>query len=150
VIKEFYYSERKLSTDCVSPPILSSTKLNHKCSQFKAAMMANSAAALEKPITLNPLTKLWCSLSTSNILKRNFGEWFKVAQIAAVQVLGSVEDERTFSTVAFMKNKVRNCLTDHLNPAIGIFSQKFFTLETFPFDKVYDEWRADKKCLRDQ
>jgi hypothetical protein len=150
VIKEFYCSERKLSIDCVSPPILSSAKLNHKCGQFKAAMMANSAAILEKPITLNPLTKLWCSLPTSSILKKDFGEWFKVAQIVAVQVLGSVEDEHTFSTVAFIKNKVRNRLTDHLSPTVGIFSQKFFNLETFSFDKVYDEWQADKKRLRDQ
>lgn len=73
-----------------------------------------------------------------------------VQSIGAVQVLGSVEDERTFSTIAFIKNKVQNCLTNYLSPTVGIFSQKFFILETFSFDKVYDEWRADKKRLRDQ
>jgi hypothetical protein len=56
-------------------------------------MRANSAAALEKPITVNSLTKLWRALSMSIVLKKHFPEWFKVAELAAVQVLGSVEDE---------------------------------------------------------
>jgi TorA maturation chaperone TorD len=78
-------------------------------------------------------------------LKKHFPEWFKVAELAAVQVLGSVEDERTFSTVTFSKSKLRNRLSEHLAACVGIYSQKFFTLETFPFDKVYSEWHEDQK-----
>ncbi len=36
-------------------------------------------------------------------------------EIACVQVLGFVEDERWFFAMAFMKNKLRNCLTCHMD-----------------------------------
>jgi hypothetical protein len=70
--------------------------LNHQCAQFKGAIKANAVGAMHKSITLNPLTKLWHTLSLSRVLRSCFGEWFKVAKFAAIQVLGSVEDERTF------------------------------------------------------
>jgi hypothetical protein len=144
VLKNHYCFERHHS-EVHSPALLDLSALNHQCSQFKGAMRANSAAALEKPITVNPLTKLWRILSMSIVLKKHFPEWFKVAELAAVQVLGSVEDERTFSTVTFSKSKLRNRLSEHLAACVGIYSQKFFTLETFPFDKVYSEWHEDQK-----
>jgi hypothetical protein len=50
-----------------------------------------------------------------------------------VQVISSVEDERTFSTFTFMKSKLQNQLARHLNIVIHIFAQNFFTKETFPF-----------------
>jgi len=81
----------------------------------------------------------------SMVLKKHFREWFKVAELAAVQVLGSVEDERTFSTVAFSKSKLRNRLSEHLPACVGVYSQNFYQLEDFPFDKVYDEWHADRR-----
>jgi hypothetical protein len=108
-------------------------------------MRANSAVALKKPITVNPLTKLWNALSMSVVLKKHFPEWFKVAELAVVQVLGSIEDERTFSTVTFSKSRLRNCLSEHLAACVGIYSQIFFTLDTFPFDKVYTEWHEDQR-----
>jgi hypothetical protein len=39
----------------------------------------------------------------------------KVANIAVTVVLGSVEDERTFSTLKFMKSKLQNRLGGHLD-----------------------------------
>jgi hypothetical protein len=35
-------------------------------------------------------------------------EYIKLCEIAVTVVLGSVEDERTFSTLGFMKSKLRN------------------------------------------
>jgi hypothetical protein len=43
------------------------------------------------------------------------------------------------------KSKLHNRLSEHLTAYAGIYSQKFFTLETFPFDKVYSEWHEDQK-----
>jgi hypothetical protein len=143
VLKNHYCIELR-SRDVYSPRVLDMAALNHQCAQFKGAMKANAVDAMQKPITLNPLTKLWHTLSFSRVLRSCFGEWFKVAELAVVQVLGSVEDERTFSTVAFSKSKLRNHLNEHLSACIGIFSQNFYTLEKFPFDKVYDEWHADR------
>ena len=44
----------------------------------------------------NPFTKLWRSLACNKALISNFPEFAKLAEIAIVQVLGLVEDERTF------------------------------------------------------
>ena len=60
-------------------------------------------------------------------------KWIKVAQIAAVQMLESVADEHIFSSVAFAKGKLRNCLDEHVECAIGVYSQRYYTLENFPF-----------------
>jgi hypothetical protein len=43
-----------------------------------------------------------------------------VVEIGIAIVLGSVQDERTFSTISFLKNKVRNRLTTHLAIAVGM------------------------------
>jgi hypothetical protein len=49
----------------------------------------------------------------------------KVTKIAMVQVLGLVEDERTFSNLAFMKNKLHNQLTTHFDLCVQMFTQNF-------------------------
>jgi hypothetical protein len=46
-----------------------------------------------------------------------------LAEIAGVQVLGSVEDEHTFSTLSFIISKLRNKLCEHLPTIVGMFSQ---------------------------
>jgi hypothetical protein len=143
-LKDHYCYEKKVG-EVYSPPMLEMAALNHEASLFKGAMKANAADAMRKPITVNPLTKLWRNLSMSQVLRSSFGEWFKVAEMAAVQVLGSVEDERTFSNVAFTKSKLRNRLSEHLAACVGIFSQKFYKMENFPFEKVYEIWHANHK-----
>jgi len=54
--------------------------------------------------------------------------------------LGSVEDERTFSTFIFMKSKLRNQLTTHLDLVVKMYAQDFFTFQSFPFYIVITEW----------
>jgi len=63
-----------------------------------------------------------------------FSQVFELAKIAIVQVLGSMEDERTFSTFSFMKFKLRNYFNEHLNNVVGIYYQFFKSLNIFPFD----------------
>ena len=58
-----------------------------------------------------------------------------MAEIKIVQVVGSVEDERIFNSVAFSKGKLRNCLDEHLECAVGVYSQKYFTIENLPLPK---------------
>jgi len=50
-----------------------------------------------------------------------FPEYYKLAQVAIVQVLGSVEDERCFSSLAFLKNKLRNSLDMHLECGVEMY-----------------------------
>jgi hypothetical protein len=53
--------------------------------------------------------------------------------------VGSMEDERTFSTLFFMESKSKNHLNEHMHMVVGISSQIFFTLNTFPYDACFDD-----------
>jgi hypothetical protein len=48
-------------------------------------------------------------------------------------VLGSVEDEKCLFNLFSMKNKLTNCLTNHLDFVVWIYAQSFYIMETFPF-----------------
>jgi hypothetical protein len=56
-------------------------------------------------------------------------------------ILGSVKDERTFSTMSFMKDKLQNKLSTHLPLVVDMHSQQFFTLENFPYNDAFDDWK---------
>jgi hypothetical protein len=53
-----------------------------------------------------------------------------LSKIAIVQVLGLVECEQTFSTLSFMKSKLRNHLNEHLNIVVRMYLN-FFQFEYF-------------------
>lgn len=55
-------------------------------------------------------------------------EYVKLVELAMVFILGSVEDERLFSTMACVKNKLINMLTNHLECSVKLYAQKFYTL----------------------
>ena len=57
-----------------------------------------------------------------------------------VYVIGSVKDERVFSSVSFLKTKFRNSLDPHLGVVVGMYSQNIYTLQNFPKDSVFDSW----------
>jgi hypothetical protein len=67
------------------------------------------------------------------------GTFQGMLDLATVHVLGYVEDERTFSMVAFSKSRLRNHLSNYLPASVGVYNQCFYALEDFPTDKVYDE-----------
>jgi hypothetical protein len=88
----------------------------------------------------NPMTRLWHQLVTNSLLVAHLFEFMKLIKLAIVQVVGSVEDERTFSTLFFIMSKLHNCLVGHLNIAIHMFPQYFFTKKTFPFHHAITNW----------
>jgi hypothetical protein len=55
------------------------------------------------------------------LMLNHLSEFIKVAELAVTAVLGSVEDERTFSTLRFMKSKIRNRLGIHLQTCAKCF-----------------------------
>jgi hypothetical protein len=91
---------------------------------FKLAMNSNAYIAMVKPIDVKPLTHLWHTLSTSRLFAYSFLEYFKLVEIAMVQVIGSVEDEQCFISLTFGKSKLHN----RLGLVVRMFSQKFYTL----------------------
>jgi hypothetical protein len=76
-------------------------------------------------------------------------KFLKVAESAIAMVLGSVQDQLTFSTVSFMKNRLRNQLTTNLELAVAFKLQNFFTLGDFSYDATYESWRDKTKRQSD-
>jgi len=73
-------------------------------------------------------------------------KYIKMVEIAVVQVIGSMEDEWCFSMFSFMKTKLRNQLTTHLDVVIHMFDSKFYTFENFPYNQAIEEWKIN--CMR--
>ena len=125
-------------------PLLDGRLLMLQMSLFKLTMKSNAHAAMEEPRDENPLIKVWVRIGQNALMLSRLSEYIKVAEIAVAVVLGSVEDERTFSTLSFMKSKLRNRLGGHVDTCVKLFSQSFFTLETFPLTKAISSWREER------
>jgi hypothetical protein len=99
---------------------------------------------MDEPHDMNPVTKLWTKLGFNSLLLSCLSEYMKVANIVVTAVLGSVEDEHTFSTLKFMKSKLRNRLGGHLDTTMRMFSQGFYNQETFPYQEAISQWRETR------
>jgi hypothetical protein len=95
-------SEKDGVSTQVSEPLDAQT-LDLQTSLFKLMMKSNAKSAIEEPHDMNPVTKLWMKLGSNALLLSCLSEYMKVANIAMTAVLGSVDNERTFSTLKFMK-----------------------------------------------
>jgi len=51
---------------------------------------------------------MWALLASNQIISHKLLEWLKFIELFMAMVLGSVEDERCFSTLSLTKNKSRN------------------------------------------
>jgi hypothetical protein len=52
----------------------------------------------------NPFTRLWDIICGLAVLSKMIPEYHKLAEIGCAFVLGSTEDERTFSSLKFLKS----------------------------------------------
>jgi hypothetical protein len=78
------------------------------------------------------------------LLIQQLSEYLKLVEIVVVSMLGFVEDERTFSTLAFMKDKLCNRLGLHLDTTFCMFAQKFYTQESFHYQEAITTWKDQK------
>jgi hypothetical protein len=85
-------------------------------------------------------------LASNIIVVDKLLEYLKLVKLAIVMVLGSVEDENTFFNVNFLKSKLQNWLTIHLDLVVRLFAQKIYDLDSFPFYIIIREWGKDKMC----
>ena len=70
-----------------SPAVLSAMALDQQFHWFAVAMVNNSPHAMRAvDLHVHPLTKLWRALAQSGSLKGMFPEFFKLAEIAMIQV----------------------------------------------------------------
>ncbi len=79
---------------------------------------------------MNAITQMWLKIQSSPFLVLKLNEYIKVVEIM-VQVLGLVEDERTFSNLAFMKSKLCKRLTTHLDLCVHMFIHNFYNVSNF-------------------
>jgi hypothetical protein len=130
--------------------LLDVRKLDDQESLFICTMESNSRKIMDGDIkTINPLMKLWRVVETSSMLRHGLSEYIKLAEIAVVLVLGSVEDEWTFSTLSFMKDKLRNRLQTHLPLVVSMHGQIFYDINTFPYEEAYTKWKKSVRLTDD-
>jgi hypothetical protein len=60
--------------------------------------------------------------------------------MAIIHVLSSVEDGCYFSSLTFLKNKLRATLNPYLPLVVGMYNQFFYVLKTFPYVATFDAW----------
>jgi hypothetical protein len=120
--------------------LLNARTLDLQTSFFKLTIKSNAKSALEELHDMNPATKLWTKLDSNTLLFSCLSEYMKVADIDLTAVLESVEDERTFSTLKFMKSKLRTRLGPHLDTTMRMFSQGFYNQEMFFYQETISHW----------
>ncbi len=109
-------------------------------------MKLNATYCLAIPFDMNALIKMWRLVTMSCILVIIFPVYVKLAKLVMVQVVGSVEDERCFSIMAFMKSKLHNRLTTHLPLVVRMFAQWFYIIHNFPYKECIDQWKGAHHC----
>jgi hypothetical protein len=93
---------------------------------------------------LNPLSRLWKKLFSNPLLSACFSEFMVVVELTVVQIMGFVEDEKTFSTFTFMKTRLWNRLCEHLGLVVHMYAQPFYTFDTLPYHDVITTWAKEK------
>jgi len=108
VIKSTFCVVCKIIDGIMVSPLLDSHMLDVQSFCFRFIMSHNVEGAMIKHSKLNPVTKLWMGIILFPFWVKKLNEYNKLVDIAMVQVLGFVEDERTFNNLSFMKSKLWN------------------------------------------
>lgn len=150
IVKARYCAEATLVSGDRVPALLDRHKLAAQQSAFVDVMrsQAEHRASIELSSSASSpaeqTTKLWRYLDGQPITKADISEYIKLAELALVMTPGSVEEERMFSAMAYLKDDTRNRLQEcHLNVCARVFSSKHFELDTFPFERAISKWLDD-------
>ncbi len=82
------------------------------CITFKCTMKANVASTMEPLIFCKSFYLVMENTFNLKVLWNTMLKYFKLVEIAIVQVLGNMDDEQTLSTLFFMKS---SCKMDLMN-----------------------------------
>ncbi len=93
---------------------------------------------------LNLVSKFWKKLCSNVLLCARLFELMKVVELIVVQIMGFVKDERTFSTLTFMKTRLWHRLCEHLDLLVRMFAQPFHIVNTFPYNDAIITWIEEK------
>jgi hypothetical protein len=131
--------------------ILSAKALDKQSCMFHMSMLNQSKLVMQPLYHLNRATKIWQIMGANGLLQHAFPEYFKLVTMALILVPRSVEDERAFSTISFIKRKLQNKLVEYLPLCVKMFTQNFYTLRSFSYQEVVDIWKVQKHryCMQD-
>ena len=107
--------------------------------------MREQYVVVENPNEEGVVIKLWKNLGESSRLREAIPEYFKLTNLCLTMILGSVEDETVFSTLGFLKSKVRNKLDKNLDNCLRLCNSRY-EVESFPYDRAVSIWR--KRCQK--
>jgi hypothetical protein len=80
--------------------------------------------------------QMWSMLTQSEHGEAELSDFIRLAKLALTVVGTSVNDERAFSAMSFVKTPERNGLGRHLELAVRAKYQGQFTFQTFPTDEA--------------
>ena len=104
--------------------------------------MWTQSHVLDNPKECGAITILWTTLGGSQYLQENISEYFKLVDLCQTMILGSVEDERMFSALSFLKSKLRNKLYKHMDTCLRLYVTKY-NINDFPYERALALWRSD-------
>jgi antitoxin component of MazEF toxin-antitoxin module len=64
--------------------------------------------AMVEQFDINIMTKLWVTINNNDLITQQLSEYLKLVEIVMMSMLRFTKDEWTFSTLAFMRNKLHN------------------------------------------
>ena len=67
------------------------------------------------------ITRLWTNLNGREILRQRMSKYFKLADLCQTIILRSMEDERMFSALSFLKSKLRNKLDKNMDTHLSLY-----------------------------
>jgi hypothetical protein len=84
--------------------------------------------------------KMWQIMTQSDQSVAQLSEFIKLGKLALTVVGTSVNDERAFSAMSFVKKPERNALDKHLEVAVRAKYQGQFDYRNFPIEEGLKEW----------
>jgi hypothetical protein len=105
---KLYHSKPKGANGTLVAGLLDPTFFDQQMSFFCLKMKSNNHGALHLLLDCNHIIKLWGRLTSNVTVVDKLLEYLKLIELTIVMVFGSVEDERTFSNVNFLKSKLCN------------------------------------------
>jgi hypothetical protein len=90
------------------------------------------------------VSRLWKKCTSNALLCACLSDFIKVAKLIVVQIMGFVEDERTFSALTFMKTRLWNKLCEHLDLVVRMCAQPFYTIDSFHYNDAIIDYTNEK------
>lgn len=101
--------------------------------------MSKQFHVLDNPLEYGVITRLWTILGTRQYLHENILEYFKLENLCQTIIMGSVEDERMFSSLSFLKSKLRNKLDKYMHIWLRLYVT-MYGINNFPYERALVIW----------